>query len=66
MEEMRCWSFFDKKLGFTAVRNIAMRIWEKFGIREVLSNEKGFFFFLFEGERFHELLERGPWHFKGK
>ncbi|KAF7126741.1 hypothetical protein RHSIM_Rhsim11G0147600 [Rhododendron simsii] len=33
--------FLDKKLGFTAVRNIAMRIWEKCGIREVLSNEKG-------------------------
>lgn len=58
--------FLDKKLGFTAVRNIAMRIWEKFGIREVLSNEKGFFFFLYDGESFHELLERGPWHFGGK
>ncbi|KAI8550741.1 hypothetical protein RHMOL_Rhmol06G0131700 [Rhododendron molle] len=57
--------FLDKKLGFTAVRNIAMRVWEKFGIREVLSNEKGSFFF-FDGERFHELLERGPWHFGGK
>lgn len=50
--------FLDKKLSFTAVRNIAMRIWEKFGICDVLSNEKGFFFFLFEGEKFHQLLER--------
>lgn len=58
--------FLDKKLTFTAVRNIVMRIWEKFGICDVLSNEKGFFFFLFEGEKFHQLLERGPWHFGGK
>lgn len=46
MEKMCCWSFVDKKLGFTAVRNIAMRIWEKFGIREVLSNERVLFLFI--------------------
>ncbi|KAG5539479.1 hypothetical protein RHGRI_019880 [Rhododendron griersonianum] len=55
--------FLDKRLGFSGVRTIAMNIWEKFGICDVLSNEKGFFFFLFEGEKFHQLLERGPWHF---
>lgn len=58
--------FWDKKLAFTAVRNIAMNIWATFGIRDVLSNEKGFFFLLFEGEKFHQLLESGPWHFGGK
>ncbi|KAF7145736.1 hypothetical protein RHSIM_Rhsim04G0248900 [Rhododendron simsii] len=58
--------FWDKKLTFTAVRKIAMNIWARFGIRDVLSNEKGFFFFLFEGEKFHQLLESGPWHFGGK
>ncbi|KAI8550471.1 hypothetical protein RHMOL_Rhmol06G0109100 [Rhododendron molle] len=58
--------FLDKRLGFSGVRTIAMNIWERFGIRDVLSNEKGFFFFLFEGEKFHQLLEGGPWHFGGK
>ncbi|KAF7124111.1 hypothetical protein RHSIM_Rhsim12G0084200 [Rhododendron simsii] len=58
--------FLDKKLGFTAVRNIAMNIWDKFGIREVFSNEKGFFFFLFEGDKFRQILEIGHWHFGGK
>lgn len=43
-----------------------MRIWERFGIREVLSNDKGFFFFMFEGEKFKQLLELGPWHFGDK
>ncbi|KAG5548310.1 hypothetical protein RHGRI_013870 [Rhododendron griersonianum] len=58
--------FLDKKPTFSAVRNIAMRIWERFGIHEVLSNDKGFFFFMFEGEKFRELLELGPWHFGDK
>ncbi|KAI8535795.1 hypothetical protein RHMOL_Rhmol10G0201800 [Rhododendron molle] len=58
--------FLDKRLGFSGVKTIAMNIWERFGIRDVLSNEKGFFFFLFEGEKFHQLLEGGPWHFGGK
>lgn len=58
--------FLDKKLAFTAVQHIAMKIWAKFGIREVLSNDKGFFFFMFEGEKFRQLLESGPWHFWGK
>lgn len=58
--------FLDKKLAFTAVSSIAMRIWAKFAICEVHSNEQGFFFFLFEGEKFQQILERGPWHFRGK
>ncbi|XP_058222631.1 uncharacterized protein LOC131332431 [Rhododendron vialii] len=59
--------FLDKKLTFSAVRNIAMRIWERLGIREILSNDKGFFFlFMFEGEKFRQLLELGPWHFGDK
>ncbi|KAI8555172.1 hypothetical protein RHMOL_Rhmol05G0154200 [Rhododendron molle] len=58
--------FLDKKLAFAAVQHIAMKIWAKFGIREVLSNDKGFFFFMFEGEKFKQLMESGPWHFWGK
>lgn len=58
--------FLDKKLAYTAVRNIAMKIWARFGIREVHANGKGFFFFLFEGEKYHQLLESGPWHFGDK
>lgn len=39
--------FVDKKLPFLSVKSIATNIWEKYGLTEVLSNEKGFFFFQF-------------------
>lgn len=43
-----------------------MNIWTKYGIREVFSNEQGFFFFMFEGDQFSQILELRPWHFRGK
>ncbi|KAG5566597.1 hypothetical protein RHGRI_002227 [Rhododendron griersonianum] len=42
--------FVDKKLAFLVVQSIAVNAWGKFGLKTVLSNEKGFFFFLFGEE----------------
>ncbi|KAG5547461.1 hypothetical protein RHGRI_013227 [Rhododendron griersonianum] len=39
--------FLDKRVPFPLVKNIIMRIWEKFGISDVLANDQGFFFFKF-------------------
>lgn len=59
--------FVDKKLSFLSVQSIACRIWEKFGIVDVLSNEKGFFFFQFGMEgACRQIVEAGPWHFGGR
>lgn len=40
--------FVDKKLHFLTVRSIASKIWSKYDLNDVLSNDKGFFFFQFE------------------
>lgn len=59
--------FLDKQLPFSAVESIAKRIWRKFGIQQVLSNDKGFFFFKFSQDGAHRrVIEAGPWHFGGK
>lgn len=40
---------------------------KKIGLKEVLANEEGFFFFLFEHDRgLCQVLEAGPWFFGGK
>ncbi|KAG5552844.1 hypothetical protein RHGRI_010824 [Rhododendron griersonianum] len=54
--------FLDKKVPFQMVRAITMKIWEKFGISDVLANDSGFFFFVFahDGDLF-KVLEAGPW-----
>lgn len=39
--------FVDKKFPFLSVQSIALRIGAKYGIKDVLSNEKGFFLFQF-------------------
>ena len=59
--------FLDRKLPFMVVRNIAMKIWVKFGLTEVLSSDKGFFFFRFDNsEAFTQISKAGPWHFGGR
>lgn len=56
--------FVDKKLPYWSVRSIAFRIWGKYGLKEVLSNEKGFFFFQFGAEgAYRQISEVGAWHF---
>ncbi|KAI8554240.1 hypothetical protein RHMOL_Rhmol05G0083100 [Rhododendron molle] len=49
------------------VRSITMKIWDKFGISDVLTNDSGFFFFVFahDGDLF-KVLEAGPWLIGGK
>lgn len=59
--------FLDKKLPYRAVRSIVMRIWKRFGIKDVMANEHGFFFFLFEHDgALSKVLEAGPWLIGGK
>ncbi|KAG5531584.1 hypothetical protein RHGRI_026261 [Rhododendron griersonianum] len=40
--------FIDRRLPFKSVKDIAERIWAKFGLIDVLSNDEGFFFFQFD------------------
>ncbi|KAK2661867.1 hypothetical protein Ddye_000441 [Dipteronia dyeriana] len=59
--------FIEKKLTFTLVKNIAMRIWGSRGLLEVLAYEKGFYFFKFlDDEACSNVLEAGPWLFTGR
>ncbi|KAK3229976.1 hypothetical protein Dsin_001857 [Dipteronia sinensis] len=59
--------FIEKKLPFSLVNNIAMRIWGNRGLLEVLANEKGFYFFKFsDDEACSNVLEAGPWLFAGR
>ncbi|KAF7144247.1 hypothetical protein RHSIM_Rhsim05G0102900 [Rhododendron simsii] len=59
--------FVDRKLHFTAVETIAHKIWDQFGLLDVLSNEDDFFFFHFDKSgRYRWVIESGPWHFGGK
>lgn len=59
--------FLNKKLPFYVVRTIAMRIWGKLGLQEVLSNDHGFFLFLFSQEdALNKIQDSGPWFFGGK
>ncbi|KAK2649098.1 hypothetical protein Ddye_016587 [Dipteronia dyeriana] len=59
--------FIEKKLPFTLVKNIAMRIWGSRGLLEVLANEKGYYFFKFsDDEACSNVLEAGPWLFTGR
>ncbi|KAK0608558.1 hypothetical protein LWI29_032416 [Acer saccharum] len=59
--------FIEKKLPFSLVNNIAMRIWGNRGLLEVLANDKGFYFFKFSNdEACSNVLEAGPWLFAGR
>ncbi|KAK3189533.1 hypothetical protein Dsin_029094 [Dipteronia sinensis] len=59
--------FIEKKLPFSLVNNIAMRIWGNHGLLEVLANEKGFYFFKFsDDEACSNVLEADPWLFAGR
>ncbi|KAF7154743.1 hypothetical protein RHSIM_Rhsim01G0053400 [Rhododendron simsii] len=59
--------FIDRKLSFNAVKSIVEKVWAKFGLTDVLSNDEGFFFFQFDKVgAFREVIEAGPWHFWGR
>ncbi|KAF7147634.1 hypothetical protein RHSIM_Rhsim03G0101000 [Rhododendron simsii] len=49
------------------VKSIVSKIWEKFGITDVLSNDDGFYFFLFnKDDAYKRILDSGPWHIGGR
>ncbi|KAE9445459.1 hypothetical protein C3L33_22645, partial [Rhododendron williamsianum] len=59
--------FVDKKIPFLAVRSVAFKKWTDYGLVDVLSNDKGFYFFQFGSEgACREIVESGPWHFGGR
>ena len=59
--------FVGGSLPFSAVNNIARKIWSSDGLREVLTLEKGFFLFCFTSEDgMRNVVEKGPWLFAGR
>ena len=59
--------FLDRKLPFLTVKSIAAKIWAKFGLTEVLSNDQGFSFFQFDNYKpFKKINHSGPRHFGGR
>ncbi|KAE9448369.1 hypothetical protein C3L33_19717, partial [Rhododendron williamsianum] len=59
--------FVDKKLPYLMVRSFAFNMWGKFGLKDVQSNDKGFFFFQFGVEgACRQVLEADPCHMGGK
>ena len=68
-EGSECWRttlvgyFVGKRLPFKVVDSIAHKIWGRYGLREVLSSDNGFFFFKFDNvQDACVVMERGPWH----
>ncbi|KAG5554547.1 hypothetical protein RHGRI_012188 [Rhododendron griersonianum] len=59
--------FLGRKVPFFTVQSTVFRIWDKFGITDVLSNEDGFYFFLFnKDDTYKRILDSGPWHIGGR
>lgn len=58
--------FADKKLPFMAFKSIAGKIWGKFGLSEVLSNDKGFFIFQFDQAGAYRQVVSRPMAFLGQ
>ncbi|KAF7143115.1 hypothetical protein RHSIM_Rhsim05G0103400 [Rhododendron simsii] len=59
--------FLDRKVSFLTVQSTVFRIWDKFGITDVLSNDDGFYFFLFnKDDAYKRILDSGPWHIGGR
>lgn len=59
--------FLDRQIPFMAVKSIVFKIWAKFGITDVLSNDNGFYFFLFNNDDgYKRLLDSGPSHIGGR
>ncbi|KAJ0079248.1 hypothetical protein Patl1_23588 [Pistacia atlantica] len=50
-------SFIEKKPHFHIVQFFAMKMWQKYGFKEVMSNDKGFSFFKIEDEVARKLIE---------
>ncbi|CAI9780678.1 unnamed protein product [Fraxinus pennsylvanica] len=55
-------SFVGKKLAFPVVNSIAHKLWDRFGLKDILSLDTGFYVFKFDSLRQALfVIERAPW-----
>ncbi|XP_031263560.1 uncharacterized protein LOC116121755 [Pistacia vera] len=60
-------SFIERKPLFHSVQFMTLKLSQKYEIKDIMMNEKGFFFFKFEEEAMmFQCLEDGPWLFQNK
>ncbi|KAJ0093684.1 hypothetical protein Patl1_25491 [Pistacia atlantica] len=60
-------SFIERKPLFHSVQSMTLKLWQKYGIKDIMMNEEGFFFFKYEEEAMmFQCLEDGPWLFQNK
>ncbi|KAJ0102079.1 hypothetical protein Patl1_05618 [Pistacia atlantica] len=58
-------SFLEKKPHFHIVQAVAIRMWKKYNLSNIMMNDKAFFFFKFESAPdMHQCLEDSPWLFQ--
>lgn len=61
------WLIYFKKLTFLEVQSLACKMWQHYGLSDVLMNEKFFFIFKFGSMLDKEqCLEDGPWMFHNR
>nr|XP_043629587.1 uncharacterized protein LOC122600873 [Erigeron canadensis] len=54
--------FLRNRLAFPVVENYVKNTWAKYGLKRVMMNTAGFFFFKFDTKQgMDQVLERGPW-----
>ena len=59
--------FIGRRLPFSLVKNISIRLWDKAGLVDMYATDSGYFFFKFNSkEESDAILEGGPWHFGGQ
>ena len=54
--------FVGKKLAFPTVNHFCFKMWKIFGLKDIMVNDEGFFFFKFDSkEGMMNVIEGGPW-----
>nr|KAJ0221735.1 hypothetical protein LSAT_V11C200050550 [Lactuca sativa] len=54
--------FVGKKLAFPTVNHFTFKMWKTYGLKDIMVNDEGFFFFKFDSkEGMMNVLEGGPW-----
>ncbi|CAI9270261.1 unnamed protein product [Lactuca saligna] len=54
--------FVGKKLAFPTVNHFSFKMWKIYGLKDIMVNDEGFFFFKFDSkEGMMSVLEGGPW-----
>ena len=49
------------------VKNVSANMWNKVGLKDMVANDRGYYFFKFNSrEESEAVLEGGPWHFAGQ